>query len=60
MQQNNQKTIAKFTVALLISAKANAALYAGDLCCSFYTGQYYSGDSMALCYDLDTYGKYGK
>ena len=60
MQTNNQKTLAKFTAVLLISAKASAALYAGDLCCSFYKGPNYSGDSMALCYDIDSHGEDGQ
>ena len=60
MQKNFDNKLTKFAAALLISAKANAqAIYAGDLCCTFWKGQNMSEDGITLCYDLDKYGKYG-
>ena len=60
MQKHFDNKLTRFAAALLITAKANAQiLYPGDLCCTFYKNQNYSGDRISLCYDLKELGENG-
>ena len=57
---NFEKILASFTLALVNSAAAGSTEYPGDLCCTIYQNTDYAGESLNLCFNEARYGHEGE
>ena len=57
---NFEKILASFTLALVNSAAADNLPYPGDLCCTIWQHGDYAGESLNLCFNEARYGHEGE